>query len=135
MYSQRLLGSRSTAVLEAQRETRRIPIMQKWRAGAIKTRDQVHKKAERTKRNQERCEYQRVKLHLKQGTLYEYVEGKTADEETKRKWFHQHFGHVQPKSRLAEEVTTGSSSEGASSPPPQQQSFVDLDAESVRVSQ
>jgi hypothetical protein len=63
-----------------------------------------------------------------QGTLYEYVEGKTADEETKRKWFHQHFGHVQPKSRLAEEVTTGSSSEGASSPPSQQQSFVDLDA-------
>jgi hypothetical protein len=59
-----------------------------------------------------------------QGTLYEYIEGGTADEETKRKWFHQHFGHVQPKSRIAEEVT----SEGASSPPPQQQSFVDLDA-------
>lgn len=82
-----LLTSCGSAPIEAQRETRRVSIMQKWKGGNRKTSaypsvtctlrdsqhvrfvnagEQVHKKMTRVQRNQERAEYQRVKLHLKQ---------------------------------------------------------------------
>lgn len=94
---------------QSQRQTRRVPIMQRWKSGPIRTREQVKKKLAKVTRNQERAETQRVKFHLKKGTLYEYIERKTADEETKQRWFHHMIElHSGPKAKVVEPFRTES---------------------------
>jgi hypothetical protein len=78
-------------ILSQQRETRTVPLLFKIRTGRRRTRRRLHKKRTKILTNQIAAEKRRAKQAIQENRLYEYIEGTTADEETKQKWFKQFF--------------------------------------------